>query len=133
MNNKGFTLIELIATIALLAIIATISFVAITNIIKQGKVDNCKTLVNNIKTATSEYVSDNRYKPVFVNAISSDKITIDGSILTSNNYLNGEIINPFTKEIILPSMISIDVTVNDDYTFKSATITAPEVLVSCNQ
>ena len=62
MNKKGFTLVELVATIALLGIIAIISFVSINGVINQSKVDNCKSLVGNIKSAAKEYVSDNRYK-----------------------------------------------------------------------
>lgn len=126
MNKKGFTLIELIITIALLAIIATISFVSITNIIKEGKVKNCETLVNNIKMATSEYVSDNRYGNLDIN-------NFNAGILLDNKYLSGDIIDPFTDEVIPASVIKINVVLNDDYTFKSATITSPEVLVNCTQ
>ena len=50
MNNKGFTLIELIATIALLAIIATISFVAISGVVQSSKKRDCETLVGNIES-----------------------------------------------------------------------------------
>ena len=59
--KNGFTLIELIATIALLAIIAIISFVSINGVVNQSKVNNCESLMMNIKTAAKEYVSDNRY------------------------------------------------------------------------
>ena len=37
MNKKGFTLIELIATIALLGVIVTISFVSINKVLETGK------------------------------------------------------------------------------------------------
>ena len=60
MNNKGFTLVELIATIALLAVIAIISFVSINEVINQSKVNDCKNLLFSIKSAAKEYVSDNR-------------------------------------------------------------------------
>lgn len=118
MNNKGFTLIELLATIALLAVIATISFVAISGVIEQGKVRDCETLVNNIKSATNEYVSDNRYKNIF----SSKAVTINASDLTSGNYLKGDIINPFNKAKITPSTIKINITLNDNYTVKSVEV-----------
>ena len=52
MNRKGFTLIELVATIALLANIAIISFVSINGVIDKSKIDNCKSLVSNIKSAS---------------------------------------------------------------------------------
>ena len=52
MNNKGFTLVELIATIALLAIISIISFVSINAVIDSSKINECNALVNSIKSAT---------------------------------------------------------------------------------
>ena len=51
MNNKGFTLIELIATLALLAVISVISFVSITSVVNKSKINNCESLVKNIKMA----------------------------------------------------------------------------------
>ena len=49
MNNKGFTLVELIATIALLSIIAIISFVSINGVIDQSRVNDCENVVRSIK------------------------------------------------------------------------------------
>ena len=127
MNNKGFTLIELLATIALLAVIATISFVAISGVIEQGKVRDCETLVNNIKSATSEYVSDNRYDNIF----SSKVATIYASNLTNGNYLKGDIINPFNKVKITPSTIKINITLNDNYTVKKVKVFNNDVEINC--
>ena len=76
MNSRGFTLIELIVTIALLAIIAVISFVSINSIVNQSRVNDCETLVNNIKSAANSYVSDNRYNNDFVNLVIDYSINI---------------------------------------------------------
>ena len=132
MNNKGFTLIELLATVALLAVIVTISFVSINSMIKQNKVNNCETIVNNLKTAANEYVSDKRYNKDFVNSITDLKTTITADTLVSGNYLRGSIKNPFDNNDIVASTIEISIELNDDYTLKSATINAPDVLVNCN-
>ena len=116
MNNKGFTLIELIATIALLAIIVTISFVSINSIITQSKIKNCETLVNNIKTATKEYISDNRYKNLDINNFTVDK-------LIDSKYLSGPIYDPFDKSQELDSSeISIIIELNNDYTAKNIVV-----------
>lgn len=131
MNNKGFTLIELIATIALLAIISVISFVSINNVIKQSKINDCNTLVSNIKNAANEYVSDNRYKSSFVNNIVDYSLDIDASVLTNNKYLGTPIINPFNKSEISPIDVLIRLEFNDDYTLKMATISEPAVLMDC--
>ena len=124
MNNKGFTLIELLVTISLLAIISLISFVSVNKVIKQSKINDCETLVNNIKNATSEYVSDNRYKNLDIDNFTARKL-VDGK------YLSSPIINPFTKEEISPDSILISIELNTDYTLKKATISEPAVLTNC--
>lgn len=125
MNRRGFTLIELLVTISLLAIISLISFVSINKVIEQNKINNCQTIVNNIKNATSEYISDNRYKNLNI-----DNFT--AKILVNGNYLSSPIINPFTKEEINPDSILISIELNSDYTLKKATISEPAVLKECN-
>ena len=125
MNKKGFTLIELLVTISLIAILSLISFVSINAVIKQNKINNCNTLVNSIKSATSEYVSDNRYKSLDIDNFKASK-------LVNGNYLSSPIINPFTKEEINPDTIIIGIELNSDYTLKTATISAPNVLINCN-
>lgn len=73
MNNKGFTLIELIVTIALLAIIALISTPNIIKLIEKNKVDNYNGVVDSVIEGAEIYASDNRYKLDFKN----DSGTID--------------------------------------------------------
>lgn len=131
MGNKGFTLIELIATIALLGVIVVISFVSVNKVIEQSKVNDCNSLIKSIKMAASEYVSDNRYKRDFVRSVVNNRVEISGSTLTNSNYLSSPIINPFDKEQINPADISIEVVLNNDYTVKQSSIVAPSVLKEC--
>lgn len=112
MNNKGFTLIELIATIALLGIIAVISFVSISGVIKKSKVNDCENLVMNIKSAVKEYVSDNRYSSGF--DVSNIKV--------SDLNLSGSLVNPFTKETLTINDVIIEVTLRSDYTVDTVNI-----------
>lgn len=126
MSNKGFTLIELIVTIALLAIILVISFVSITGVINKSKVNDCKALVSNIKNAVKEYVSDNRYS-----FASNTNFSLLGDALVNDNYLIGTIVNPFDNSEIAPSNISIKVELKDDYTVKNIIIEAPAILNDC--
>jgi len=65
MNNKGFTLIELIMVIALLAIIGLLSVPNIIKMINKNKVDNYNSTIDSIIEATKLYVSDNRYSLTF--------------------------------------------------------------------
>ena len=130
MNNRGFTLIELLVTITLLGIIISISFISITSIIKQSKINDCETIINNLKSATSEYISDKRYDRAFVSGINSSnaKIVLTANDLINGNYINGDIINPFTKEKVT-DYISIEAEINTDYTLKNATING----LTCNE
>jgi len=117
MNNKGFTLIELIATIALLAIIAIISFVSINGVINQSKVNDCESLMMNIKTAAKEYVSDNRY-----NFSNNNSFSIDAKKLIDDKYLSSPIINPFNRGNIDASSIKIEITLKEDYSVDTVTV-----------
>ena len=123
MNNKGFTLIELIATIALLGVLAVISFVSITGIIKKSKVTDCEALVSSIKSAAKEYASDNRYGTI--------DTTITAQNLISWNYLSSPVVNPFTDEEMNASTITITIQLNTDYSVKNVTIGAPLILTNC--
>ena len=116
MDNKGFTLIELLVTILLLSIISVISYVSVINVIKESNKKDCQALVNNIKIATKEYVSDNRYKTSFISGVVGDEITITATDLINNNYLRGPIKNPFNKTNINSNSVRITVTLDDDYT-----------------
>ena len=122
MNKKGFTLIELLITIVLLSIISVISFVSINKVIERGQKNNCESLIKNIKTAASEYVSDNRYS-----TINSNKLTLTAQDLTTKKYLSSPIIDPYNNDKeIAASSIGITIDLNNDYTVKEVTVTGIE-------
>ena len=103
MNNKGFTLVELIATIALLSIIAIISFVSISGILQKSKINDCNNLLVSIKSATKEYISDNRYNDTFISSVSTEDgkkiVEFDASVLnTSVSNKNGRVYLTKTHE-----------------------------------
>lgn len=129
MNNKGFTLIELIATIALLAVIATISFVAISGVIQSSKNRECEALKGNIESVVRDYASDNRYNKDFINGIVDYKTNINVQVLLDENYLKGPIKNPYTKEdysVLELKGINISIVFNRDYTVKDTTVNGIE-------
>lgn len=116
-DNKGFTLIELIITIALLAVISIISFVSITGVINQSKINDCESLLLNIKSAAKEYVSDQRYS-----LSSKDDLNITAERLVTAKYLSSPIKNPFSNEEITPSSIKIEIKLKEDYSADTVTI-----------
>ena len=115
MGNKGFTLIELIATIALLAVISIISFVSVNGILNESRINDCNTLIDSIKNATKEYVSDNRYKSSFNGSVNMEQLIRD-------NYISGNIVHPITKEQISTDSIRINIELYDDYTVKTVDV-----------
>ena len=117
LNNKGFTLIELIATIALLAVIAIISFVSINGVVNQSKVNDCESLVMSIKSAAKEYVSDRRYS-----LSNRNDLNINAETLINGKYLSGPIINPFDKGNIDARNINITITLKEDFSANTVTI-----------
>lgn len=60
MNEKGFTLVEIIATIAVLALLIVITVPIIGNISGNIKKNTLQTKINNIKKAAILYGQDNR-------------------------------------------------------------------------
>lgn len=61
MNEKGFTLVELLATLVILALVVTVGGVAITKTIKSSKDNNYRVLIENIKSAAETYYQECRY------------------------------------------------------------------------
>ena len=60
MNNKGFTLIELIMVITILTMVGLIATPNVIKFIKQNKVDNYNNTIDSIIEASKLYVSENR-------------------------------------------------------------------------
>ena len=58
-NEKGMTLIELLAVIVILAIIAAIAIPAIGNIIENSRVGSAKSNILNAQSAAELYLADN--------------------------------------------------------------------------
>ena len=58
MNNKGFTLVELLVTLVLLGIIATISITGVVSVMNNSKNSEYKVLLKNIDTGAKMFYED---------------------------------------------------------------------------
>ena len=88
LNKKGFTLVELIATIVVLALVVSISAYAITNIINSAKEKNYELLIKNIKDASETYYQECKYKYSNNSGITcNDTVTLQE--LVNYGYLKG--------------------------------------------
>lgn len=74
LNNKGFTLVEIVIVIVIIAILAAMLVPSLTAWIDKANKKTFLEAANEIKTATTSYVSEN-YEDTFAN---EDDISDDG-------------------------------------------------------
>lgn len=120
LNYKGFTLVELLAVIAIMGMLAVIMVPTISGVIEENKKNNSENLKNSIKSSARAYISDNRYEislddsscdnnntntrniiSIDNTSISDSKITV--KLLVDKGYLksnSNDIINPETNKPI---------------------------------
>lgn len=111
-NEKGLTLIELLAVIVILAIVAAIAVPAIGNIIGNSQIKATKADALNILNAANLYVTENP---------NTTEITYTASTATYSPTNFSSFIQS------LGSFSEVDFTVNIDSTTKAVTITAESV------
>ncbi len=85
MNNKGFTLIEVLTAVVILSIFGTITITSMTNVLKRGKDDYYISQENMILMAAKEYYSDHKGE---LPLIEEDKTEITLEKLQNTNYIN---------------------------------------------
>ena len=116
LNNKGFTLIEVLAVVVILSVLAAIMVPSVNYIINQNKENNYENLKNSIISAAKIYLSDNRYEisinklcsnateKIAITSINGKNLTdsklpikwlVDSKSLSTNS--DGDIINPSDK------------------------------------
>lgn len=108
-NNKGFTLVELIATIVVLTLVIGIASYSITAIINNAKEKDYELLVENIKNGVEEYYIECRYAnnssitcPEVVEYNGYDSYEIKLGDLVKYGYLKGNTDNEASFILINP-------------------------------
>lgn len=66
-NSKGFTLVELLAVIAILSVVVTIVIYAATNIVKHSKENSYQVTINNIEKQAGNYIDEELANTDWVN------------------------------------------------------------------
>ena len=87
MNNKGFTLVELVATILILGLIMGIGGYSITNLIQKNKQNSYELLINEIKEALNTYYQECRYANIPPTCSNSGEIKLGD--LVEQGFLKG--------------------------------------------
>ncbi len=96
-KKNGFTLVELLVTIAIMISILTIAIVSITKISEGIKKQSYESVKSQVITAAEEYLSTNSYYIDTINGGSNVQISVGE--LVSNDYLN-PVTNPITGKRI---------------------------------
>lgn len=141
LGNKGFSLVELLATIIILSLVVGIAGYSVTTIMKKSKEKDYQILVNEIKDAIELYYQECKYSsgigiscPESVDFMGNDSYSITLNVLVEYGYLkangtdsNGDsiLVNPIDKEYIgdcsLQYMYSNGkIVYGDDYEFGSS-------------
>lgn len=106
MNNRGFTLVEILATITLLGVLVTIAVPSIIYVNKNIKEKTYKTEKDLVLLASEEYAREENYK-LFDN---NNCIILNTQTLIDGGYykLDKEIINPTTNKNIKDLKIYVE-------------------------
>ena len=90
MNNKGFTLVELLMIIALLAIVILIAGPYIAEALDNSKKKSYDILLSNIKTSSITYFQECKYNGSVIGCqVIDNKLEVSLQELMDNGYLEG--------------------------------------------
>ena len=144
MNNKGFTLIELIASIILLSIVMSITTVSVVGYINSSREKSYDLLISNIKVAAQEYFEEcENYKimddeddnATFTCSITDNPINITIGELLQYGFLSSSatdsdgnkiVENPKTNESINECKLIVEKEIGSDYIVVGRPITAAD-------
>ena len=104
LNQKGFTLIEVLAVIVILAMILLIAVPNVNKLINKSKTDNYNNLKNSIVGAAKSYISDYRYDISIIGFCSDyDKANNVKKNIKGNNSSLVEIVD---SKVFVSSLVS---------------------------
>ena len=110
MNNKGFTLLEIILVVAILGVITLIAVPSVSSILNRNKNDQYDNLKKSIISAAKMHVSDNRYDLGIVCNTTNEKLTLTITLeeLVDAGDLTEPIVDPRdNSEIPLDNVVDI--------------------------
>ena len=98
MKKNGYTLIELITTIALLSIVAVILIPKINSAIKTSRADQLEDVRINVKNATEVYLNNKCGKETHEKLISNGNVKIYLSSIIDCGLIESKIYNPMNGD-----------------------------------
>lgn len=100
--KKGFTLVELLAVIAVLGIISSIAVVSYSKVIKDNKVRECKRKVAYIEQKAIEYANENNLlvnEEVYTIEINTEEENKDKSFFNYKELTDEDFQNPISESL----------------------------------
>jgi len=96
LNNKGFTLVEVIAVVVILAILAILLVPNVSSLLNRGGNEAYDNLKKSILVAAKEYVNDNRYSETKIETVCVETLVVNGYLSSSgvNEDGTGYIVDP---------------------------------------
>lgn len=135
MNRKGFTLVELLATILILAIVSGLAVYSIGNIFDETKEKSEDVFVGTIKDAMEMYLTSSNakrlnYSTQCANTLNKSynsnvkvyKVNTNFNAVITSEYkplTQNDLVNPANKDVSCNSASSIDISVyrDEDYVY----------------
>ena len=111
-NNKGFTLIEILAAVTILAIISTVVVVSVVRYINKSRNSVYETMEKSICDAASNYVINENLETEVTEA-GDEGITYEGKKLMADKYLE-DLTDPRNKKKKCKASVNIKVLNSDD-------------------
>ncbi len=135
MNNKGFTLIELIVTILILAVIMTVTISASINLYNASKEKSENSFIKELTVAIEDYITLDGLSLNYTPAGTKNKCGIKGNATTCSTVsfykatnspafdiiadavLNEKMINPATEVECNSSNLSVEIYRDEEYVY----------------
>jgi len=123
MNNKGFTLIEVLTVTIILGVIAIITIPIIDKVIKDSNQRTYQLQVDTIKNAAKSWSTNN---PEHLPAETGDTTTVELRTLKQTGYIDMKIINPLTNEFFYDNTYVIITKRYNNYTYEVIVSDTPD-------
>lgn len=133
MNKKGFTLVELLATLVILGIIVGITIVSVTSSFRNAKDKTEDVFVNTLEDTLDMYLDSDARKLSFKETKTCTLNKTHGSVnvykstntLTFNDIINSsysplveqDFVNPANEKVTCNSNVSVEIYRDDDFVY----------------
>lgn len=114
--NKGFTLIELIATIILIGVIALTASASLNKQIKNTNETSYEQFIDTLELATESYVTG-RSSDFYELQSQNTPVCINLKEIVLAGYLSSKTNNPKTNNLAVDSSIVVTLNSNNQYTY----------------